>query len=45
MLDFNDTSPPGETGRRNVNDSERDEIRTELRRAFWHAVDNFKSAR
>ncbi len=30
MLDFNDTSPPGETGRRNVNDSERDEIRTEL---------------
>jgi len=22
-----------------------DEIRTELRRAFWHAVDNFKSAR
>ena len=30
MLDFNDTSPPGETGRRNVNDSERDDIRTEL---------------
>lgn len=30
MLDFNDTSPAEETGRRNVNDSERDEIRTEL---------------
>jgi putative DNA primase/helicase len=30
MLDFNDTSPAGESGRRNVNDSERDEIRTEL---------------
>ncbi len=30
MLDFNDTSPSGESGRRSVNDSERDEIRTEL---------------
>ncbi|MFO1380548.1 MAG: hypothetical protein U1F63_09295 [Chitinivorax sp.] len=32
MLDFNDTSPAGESGQRNVNDSERDEIRTEPNR-------------